>query len=54
MKLIKFKYDNLRYSKREDDPLIIVNKEPKSKGFMVCMDEKEFLTPIKKVEVRYA
>ena len=29
-------YDNLRYSKRDDDPLIIVNKGPKSKGFMVC------------------
>lgn len=31
-------YDNLRYSKRDDDPLIIVNKEPKSKGFMVCKE----------------
>lgn len=31
-------YDNLRYSKREDDPLIIVNKGPKSKGFMVCKE----------------
>ena len=31
-------YDNLRYSKRSDDPLIIVNKGPKSKGFMICKD----------------
>lgn len=31
-------YDNIRYSKRSDDPLIIVNKGPKSKGFMVCKD----------------
>lgn len=31
-------YDNLRYSKRADDPLIIVNKGPKSKGFMVCKE----------------
>lgn len=31
-------YDNLRYSKRSDDPLIIVNKGPKSKGFMVCKE----------------
>ena len=31
-------YDNLRYSKRDDDPLIIVNKGPKSKGFMVCKE----------------
>lgn len=31
-------YDNLRYSKRSDDPLIILNKGPDSKGFMVCKD----------------
>lgn len=31
-------YDNLRYSKRSDDPLIILNKGPESKGFMVCKD----------------
>lgn len=31
-------YDNLRYSKRSDDPLIIVNKGPKSKGFMICKE----------------
>ncbi|MSV23732.1 DEAD/DEAH box helicase [Selenomonas sp. WCA-380-WT-3B 3/] len=31
-------YDNLRYSKRSDDPLIILNKGPKGKGFMVCED----------------
>lgn len=31
-------YDNLRYSKRSSDPLIIVNKGPKSKGFMICKD----------------
>lgn len=29
---------NLRYSKRADDPLIILNKGPKSAGFMVCKD----------------
>ena len=32
------KYDNLRFSKRSDEPLIILNKGPKSKGFMVCKD----------------
>lgn len=31
-------YDNLRYSKRSDDPLIILNKGPAEKGFMVCKD----------------
>lgn len=31
-------YDNLRYSKRDDDPIIIVNKGPKLKGFMVCKE----------------
>ncbi len=31
-------YDNLRYSKRSSDPLIIVNKGPQNKGFMVCKD----------------
>ena len=31
-------YDNLRYSKRSDDPLIILNKGPAGKGFMVCKD----------------
>lgn len=31
-------FDNLRYSKRSDDPLIILNKGPKSTGFMVCKD----------------
>jgi len=31
-------FDNLRYSKRSNDPLIILNKGPKSMGFMVCKD----------------
>lgn len=31
-------YKNLRYSKRSGDPLIILNKGPQSKGFMVCKD----------------
>ena len=31
-------YANLRYSKRSDDPLIILNKGPAEKGFMVCKD----------------
>lgn len=31
-------FDNLRYSKRSGDPLIILNKGPKSAGFMVCKD----------------
>lgn len=31
-------FDNLRYSKRSDDPLIILNKGSKGKGFMVCKD----------------
>ncbi len=31
-------YDNLRYSKRSDDPLIILNKGPGEKGFMICKD----------------
>lgn len=31
-------YDNLRYSKRSDDPLIITNKGPQDRGFMVCKD----------------
>ena len=31
-------YANLRYSKRSDDPLIILNKGPDEKGFMVCKD----------------
>lgn len=31
-------YENLRYSKRSNDPLIILNKGPKSLGFMVCKD----------------
>lgn len=31
-------YDNLRYSKRSDDPLIILNKGSNAKGFMVCKD----------------
>ena len=31
-------FDNLRYSKRSNDPLIILNKGPKGKGFMVCKD----------------
>lgn len=31
-------FDNMRYSKRSNDPLIILNKGPKSKGFMICMD----------------
>lgn len=31
-------FDNLRYSKRSDEPLIILNKGPKSCGFMICKD----------------
>ena len=31
-------FDNLRYSKRSEDPLIILNKGPKSSGFMICKD----------------
>ena len=31
-------YDNLRYSKRSDDPIIILNKGPGGKGFTVCKD----------------
>lgn len=31
-------FDNLRYSMRSSDPLIILNKGPKSAGFMVCRD----------------
>lgn len=31
-------FANLRYSKRADDPLIILNRGPKSTGFMVCKD----------------
>ena len=31
-------FENLRYSKRSNDPLIILNKGPASKGFMVCKD----------------
>ncbi len=31
-------FSNLRYSKRANDPLIILNKGPKSTGFMVCKD----------------
>lgn len=31
-------YDNLRYSKRSEDPLIILNKGPRGRGFMVCTD----------------
>lgn len=31
-------FDNLRYSKRSSDPLLILNKGPKSTGFMVCRD----------------
>lgn len=31
-------FDNLRYSKRSSDPLIILNKGEKAKGFSVCMD----------------
>ena len=31
-------YENLRYSKRSSDPLIILNKGPAGKGFMVCKD----------------
>lgn len=30
--------DNLRYSRRSEDPLIILNKGPEAKGFMVCKD----------------
>jgi len=30
--------ENLRYAKRADQPLIILNKGPKSTGFMVCKD----------------
>ena len=31
-------FANLRYSKRADDPLIILNRGPKAAGFMVCKD----------------
>lgn len=31
-------FANLRYSKRVHDPLLILNKGIKSKGFMVCKD----------------
>ena len=31
-------FQNLRYSKRSDDPLIILNMGPKKKGFTVCKD----------------
>ena len=31
-------FDNLRFSKRANDPLIILNKGPKATGFMVCRD----------------
>lgn len=31
-------YANVRYAKRSDDPLIILNMGPKKKGFMVCQD----------------
>lgn len=31
-------FDNLRYSMRSGDPLLILNKGPKSAGFMVCRD----------------
>lgn len=31
-------FDNLRFSKRANDPLIILNKGPKGIGFMVCKD----------------
>ena len=31
-------FDYLRFSKRANDPLIVLNKGPKASGFMVCMD----------------
>lgn len=31
-------YENLRFAKRNEDPLVIINKGPDSKGFMVCQD----------------
>ncbi len=31
-------FKNLRYSKRSDDPLIILNRGPKGSGFTVCKD----------------
>lgn len=31
-------YENLRYSKRSNDPLIILNKGINGKGFMICSD----------------
>lgn len=31
-------FKNLRYSKRADDPLIILNKGPNGRGFTVCKD----------------
>ena len=31
-------YVNLRYSKRSNDPLIILNRGPEGKGFMICKD----------------
>ena len=36
--LISSDYINIRYAKRSDDPLIILNMGPKKKGFMVCQD----------------
>lgn len=31
-------YKNIRYAKRSDDPLIILNMGPKKTGFMICQD----------------
>lgn len=31
-------FQNLRYAKRSDDPLIILNKGPKGTGFTICSD----------------
>lgn len=31
-------YKNIRYAKRSDDPLIILNMGPKKSGFMICQD----------------
>lgn len=36
--IASIEFENLRYAKRADDPLIILNKGPKAEGFTVCTD----------------
>jgi hypothetical protein len=36
--IISETYENIRYAKRSDQPLIILNKGHKSTGFMICKD----------------